>query len=571
MIEKASRLHFPTLRQVPAEAEIASHRLMLRAGLVRKTASGIYCYLPLGLRALRKTRDIVRREMDAAGAQEIAMPVLQPAAIWEKSGRWEQYGPEMMRLKDRHEREFCLGPTHEEMVTGLVAEDVSSYKQLPLTLYQIAPKFRDEIRPRFGTMRLREFAMKDAYSFDADEEGLAASFRAMEEAYGRILGSIGLDYKVVAADSGLIGGEGSKEFMVLADVGEDTVIYCPACEYSANLEVARSQAATIDTDTPGGYEKVATPGMKSVAAVSGALGLPPERIVKTLVYWTENGPVAVLLRGDHTLNESKLLNRLGVEKAFLISPEDAEARGLVPGFFGPVGLPAGVSLYVDEAVTGLHGVAVGANESDAHLVNVEPGRDFPLDNVADLRLAEAGEGCPHCGAPLAAARGIEMGHVFQLGTKYSEALDATFLREDGSSAPFVMGCYGIGIDRLLAAAIEQRHDEKGIVWPAAIAPFDAHILVLNAGEEELMAAAEEASAALDAAGMDVLLDERPVSAGVKFGDADLLGLPARVNVGRSLKADGELEVVARADGSVRKVKAGDAGALVRAVREVATL
>lgn len=547
---RASELFFPTLRETPSEAEIASHRLMLKAGMMRKVASGVYCYLPLGQKVLKKVIKVIREEMDAAGAQEISLPALQPSEIWEKSGRWFQYGPEMMRLKDRRERDFCLGPTHEELITDLVNSDVLSYKQLPLTLYQIQPKFRDEIRPRFGTMRLREFLMKDAYSFDASWEGLNESFEKMAKAYGGILDRLGLEYKMVAAQSGLIGGDVSKEFMVLADAGEDEIVHCKECDYAANIEVAESRTAKWHQGEvePAEMEKVSTPGVKSAEELSKFLDVPLQRILKTLLYRTPDGLVAVLMRGDHQLNENKMKQLLGVEKAFLLDPEEGRGRGLAPGFLGPVGLPADIELVADEETRVMKSFATGANEEDAHFMNVELERDFRVSKFADLREVKTGDRCPKCGDELLKSRGIEMGHIFQLGTKYSESMNATFLNEKGQPSHFVMGCYGIGVDRLIAAYIEQHFDEKGIIWSRIIAPFELEILLINTANDEQGKIARELYSSMSSTGMDVLIDDRNVSAGVKFSDAELIGVPFRVNVGNRAEREGVLELVQRSSG-----------------------
>jgi prolyl-tRNA synthetase len=568
-----SQSFIPTLRDDPADAEVVSHRLMLRAGMIRKVAAGIYTYLPLAWRSLRKVEAIVRAEMDAAGAQELRMPGVQPAELWHESGRWDLYGRELLRMKDRHERDFCLGPTHEEVITDLVRGEVRSYKQLPLNLYQMQTKFRDEIRPRFGLMRGREFIMKDGYSFDADESAAEVTYRRMEAAYHRIFGRMGLNFRAVEADTGQIGGSFSHEFMVLADTGEDDVVFCDACDYAANREKAAAKVAPPEPrDTPAA-ETVATPGVTAVDEVAAFLKTTPDRLIKTLVFEVPEGKdkrfAAVLIRGDREVQEVKLANLLG-DGARLADPDDvARLTGGPLGFAGPVGL-SGLDLYVDGTVAGVTDGVTGANAADAHLIHVQPGRDFPLGETVDLDSARAGDGCPRCdGGVLAIRRGIEVGHIFMLGTKYSDGMGATFLDPDGKAKPFVMGCYGIGVGRTLAAAIEQNHDEKGIVWPMPIAPLHAALVVMNMKSEPLVAAAEALYEALTAAGVEVLLDDRPERAGVKLTDAELLGLPILLLLGDRGLAKGTVEVRARAGGETREVPLDEAAATVRALVEAA--
>jgi len=568
-----SQSFIPTLRDDPADAEVVSHRLMLRAGMIRKLAAGIYTYLPLAWRSLRKVEAIIRAEMDAAGAQELRMPGVQPAELWRESGRWEVYGRELLRMKDRHERDFCLGPTHEEVITDLVRGEVRSYKQLPLNLYQLQTKFRDEIRPRFGLMRGREFIMKDGYSFDADESGAEATYRRMEAAYHRIFATMGLNFRAVEADTGQIGGSFSHEFMVLADTGEDDVVFCDACDYAANREKATSKVAPPERrDTPAA-ETVATPGVSAVDEVAAFLKTTPDRLIKTLVFEVpaESGKryAAVLIRGDREVQEVKLNNLLG-EGARLAEPADvARLTGGPLGFAGPMGL-SGLDVHVDRTVAGVTDGVTGANAADAHLVHVLPGRDFPLGDLVDLDGARAGDGCPRCdGGTLAIRRGIEVGQVFMLGTKYSDAMGATFLDPDGKARPFVMGCYGIGVGRTLAAAIEQNHDEKGIVWPMPIAPLHAALVVMNMKSEALVAAADALYEALGAAGVEVLLDDRPERAGVKLTDAELLGLPILLLLGDRGLAKGVVEARARAGGETREVPLAEAPAAVRGMVEAA--
>ena len=526
-----SQYFLPTLKETPGDAEVVSHQLMSRAGMIRKVAAGIYDYLPLGLRVIRKVENIVREEMNKAGAIEILMPAVCPADLWEQSGRWQQYGKELLRLKDRKETEFCIGPTHEEVVTEIVRGTVNSYRQLPVNLYQIQTKFRDEVRPRFGLMRGREFIMKDAYSFDATDEGANASYEKMRKAYCRIFERCGLKYRMVEADSGAIGGSFSHEFMVLADTGEDVVISCESCEYSANIE----KAVVIDkgemSQAPmNEVERVVTKGAHSVADVSVMLDLKPSQIVKTMLIIVDDEPVAVLIRGDHELNEAKVKNLLGASVVELATPEQiAKATGGPVGFSGPIGLK--VPLYADNAVKYMRNMGVGGNEKDIHLEGVNLERDFQVKQFADLRNAADGDTCTHCGGRYSNTRGIEVGHIFKLGTKYSEAMKATFLDADGVAKEIIMGCYGIGIGRTAAAAIEQNHDENGIIWPMPLAPFQVIVTMLNPKDEEVFAAGEKLYQDLLAEGIEVLLDDRDERPGSKFKDADLLGIPLRVNVG----------------------------------------
>jgi len=531
-----SHYFLPTLKETPGDAEVVSHQLMSRAGMIRKVAAGIYDYLPLGLKVIRKVENIVREEMNKAGAIELLMPAVCPADLWEQSGRWQQYGKELLRLKDRKETEFCIGPTHEEVVTEIVRGTVNSYRQLPVNLYQIQTKFRDEVRPRFGLMRGREFIMKDAYSFDATDEGANASYEKMRKAYCRIFERCGLQYRMVEADSGAIGGSFSHEFMVLADTGEDVVISCESCEYSANIE----KAVVIDkgemSQAPmNEVERVVTKGAHSVADVSVMLELKPSQIVKTMLVIVDDEPVAVLIRGDHELNEAKVKNLLGAAVVELATPEQiAKATGGPVGFSGPIGLK--VPLYADNAVKYMRNMGVGGNEKDIHLEGVNLERDFEVKKFADLRNAADGDSCPHCGGRYSNTRGIEVGHIFKLGTKYSEAMNATFLDADGVAKEIIMGCYGIGIGRTAAAAIEQNHDENGIIWPMPLAPFQVIVTMLNPKDGEVFAAGEKLYQDLLAEGIEVLLDDRDERPGSKFKDADLLGIPLRVNVGaRGLK------------------------------------
>ena len=529
---RVSKLYAPTLREVPAEAEIPSHKLMLRAGYMRKAAGGIYTYLPLAWRVLHKIENIVREEMDAIGSQEILMPVVQPAEIWQESGRWDVYGAEMWRVKDRHSREFCLGPTHEEMVTTLIRADVRSYRQLPLCVYQIQDKFRDERRPRFGLMRSREFIMKDAYSFDVDEAGLNVSYKAMYDAYTRIFTRCGLKFRPVEADSGAIGGSGSHEFMVLADSGEAEIVYCDKCNYAANTE--KAELHVIETAPEAALEKqiVATPDCKTIADVCAYLKLPVEKSVKAVAYKSEKGLILCFVRGDHEVNEVKVVNTchvLGVEMA---DEAMLTAAGTVGGYMGPVGMdPNKVTVVVDQSVMKMHNFCCGANKEGFHYLNVNPGRDFTPTFVADIRLIQEGDACPHCGGKVSKARGIEVGQVFKLFTKYSEALKATYLDESGKPKPMQMGCYGVGVSRTMAAAVEQYNDENGIIWPAAIAPYHVLVVPVNNKDQESLHKAEEIYTQLQKAGVEVIIDDRNERPGVKFKDADLIGYPLRIVVG----------------------------------------
>jgi prolyl-tRNA synthetase len=546
----------PTLKEDPAEAEIPSHQLMMRAGLLRKSAAGVYVWLPLGLRVLRRVETIVREEMDRIGALEVLMSVLQPAEIWKASGRWQAYGDEMMRLKDRNDREFCLGPTHEEMITS-IAKEIKSYKELPVCFYQVQVKFRDEIRPRFGVMRSREFIMKDAYSFHSDANSLSATYELMASAYSRIVERCGLAYRSVKAASGLIGGAVSEEFMVLAETGEDVVIYCPACNYAANLETAASRWHTPAADEPlKTREKVHTPGLTSVEPVAQALGAQPRNLVKTLILKAGERTVAALIPGTKDLNPAKLAAVLGVGEVRLFGEEDFAARAdLVSGFVGPVALNDAI-LVADHSLKTMRNFITGANERDFHYVNVNVEQDFAVDTWADLVVAEPGEVCLECGeGRLESMRGIEVGHIFQLGTKYSELLGAQFIDDKGQTHPMVMGCYGVGVSRLVAAAIEQKHDDKGIVWPAALAPYDLHVLLLSK-KDDTRAGADALYRELSDS-FEVLYDERPISAGIKFAEADLLGIPVQVIVGKKFEGDGMVEVKFRAEDARHEVAAAD--------------
>ncbi|MBE0447769.1 MAG: proline--tRNA ligase [Actinobacteria bacterium] len=540
-----SILFAPTLKESPAEAEIISHKLLLRAGMIRKVAAGIYSFLPLGYRTLKKIENIIREEMDRIGAQEMLMPALQPADPWKKSGRWDQYGLEMMRLKDRNGREFALGPTHEELITDLAMKEVRSYRQLPLTLYQIQVKFRDEIRPRFGLMRAREFIMKDAYSFNANMGDLTASYNDMYMAYNRIFSRCGLEFRAVEAASGLIGGKVSQEFMVLAEAGEDTILYCGTCDYAASQDVATSRMEEPSTEEIKKVKVVDTPRQKSVDEVSAFLGVPADKIIKTLIYKYDNQLIAVIMRGDRDVNEEKLATVLGTTNFHLLTgAEWQDYPGLVQGYVGPVGLD-GIRLIADNEVSLIRNFVVGANLEDAHMINVNVGEDFQVEEWADLKMVRSGDACPRCQGTLISAKGIEVGHIFQLGTKYSEVMGATFIDEDGLPKPYIMGCYGIGVSRLVAAAIEQNYDEGGIIWPVSIAPYEVEVVVLNYDRDEQREIADRVYTELGKMGIEAVLDDRIESAGKKFADADLIGIPVQVVIGTRTLKSGNIEVKIR--------------------------
>ncbi len=542
---KASKMLAPTLREVPADAEISSHKLMLRAGMMRKVASGVYTYLPLAWRSIKKIENIIREEMDAKGSQELLMPAVQPAEIWQESGRWGVYGAELWRVKDRNGRDFCLGPTHEELISVTFRNDVRSYKQLPQMLYQIQTKYRDERRPRFGLMRSREFIMKDLYSFDADEAGLSVSYDLMYDAYSRVFSRCGLDFRPVEADSGAIGGKGSHEFMALAEAGESAILYCDTCDYAATDEIAGRDPLPVAAEEMLAIEKVDTPNCASVEEVAAFLKVPTSRIVKTMYYKADEELVVVLIRGDRTINEIKLQGLLGCNELMLADNADIEQGGSKVGYLGPIGIE-GVKIYADAEVPLMYNVIVGANDGERHLLNVNYQRgDFKIDQVADLRYLEEGEQCPHCQGHLKMARGIEVGQIFKLHTKYSESLHVYYTGEDGVERPVVMGCYGIGVGRTLAAVIEQSHDDDGIIWPMAVAPYQVVVIPVNDREEELVQAAGKVYDELTAAGIEVVLDDRGERAGVKFKDADLIGYPVRVTVGAKSLARGNVEVKIR--------------------------
>lgn len=549
---RVSKLYAPTLREVPAEAEVVSHQLMLRAGFMRKAAGGIYTYLPLAWRVLKKIERIVREEMDAKGSQELLMPIVQPAEIWQESGRWDVYGAEMFRLQDRHNRCFCLGPTHEEMVTTLIRGDVRSYRQLPLSVYQIQNKYRDERRPRFGLMRGREFIMKDAYSFDRDEAGLDKSYQDMYDAYTNIFTRCGLNFRPVEADSGAIGGSGSHEFMVIADSGEAEIVFCTSCDYAANVEKAELFPLEAQEEAMLTKEEVVTPDCKTIADVCAYLKLPVDHSVKAVAYNSEKGLILCFVRGDHEVNEIKVINTCGVIDLEMATEEQLAAAGTVGGYMGPVGIEnKKVIVVVDATVMKMHNVCCGANKEGYHFINVNPGRDFTPTYVADIRLIQEGDPCPHCGGEVSKARGIEVGQVFKLFTKYSSALKATYLDENGKEQPMVMGCYGVGVSRTMAAAIEQNYDDNGIIWPIEIAPYHVLVVPVNTKDEASAAKAEEIYMQLKKVGLETVIDDRNERPGVKFKDADLIGYPLRVVVGLKTLTEGKLEVKIRKTGEIR--------------------
>jgi prolyl-tRNA synthetase len=563
---RVSQFFLSTLKEAPSEAEIVSHKLMLRAGLVKRLTSGIYTWMPLGLRVLRRVEAIVREEMNRSGAIELSMPLVQPAELWQESSRWEQYGPELLRLKDRHARDYCLGPTHEEVVSDVVRREVKSYRQLPVNLYQIQTKFRDEVRPRFGVMRGREFLMKDAYSFHADKESLDATYREMYECYSRIFSRLGLRFRAVAADTGSIGGTGSHEFHVLADSGEDAIAYCPASDYAANVELAEAVAPATSRETPREpLAKVHTPGVRTIADLCDFLKIPPERTLKSVVLeGTDGTPVLVLLRGDHELNLVKAakLDALAKPVRFAPASDLRDAFGADAGSLGPVGF--GGTVVADRAVMAMSDFVIGANENDHHYTGVNLGRDFSEPPFADVRNVVAGDESPDGRGKLEICRGIEVGHIFQLRTKYSSAMNLAFLDENGQSRVVEMGCYGIGVSRIVAAAIEQNHDARGIAFPAAMAPFDVAIVPIGWGKsEKVRATAEHLHRDLSQMGLDVLLDDRDERPGIMFADMELVGIPHRIVVGERGLKDGNVEYQGRRDTKATVAPLAEAVALLR--------
>jgi prolyl-tRNA synthetase len=548
----------PTLRDVPSDAEVTSHQLMLRAGLIRQLASGIYSYLPLGHKVLRKVQQIVREEMDNIGGQEMLMPSLHPAEIWKETGRWDVYGPELMRLKDRHDREFALGPTHEEVVTGILRDDVKSYKKLPATVYQIQTKFRDERRPRFGVLRSREFIMKDAYSFHSSSDSLDATYQDMYNAYTAIFTRCGLNFRAVEADSGAIGGTGTHEFMVLSEIGEDTIAYSDSSDYAANIEKAVVTVNEYEQITPvevSEKELVETPNIRTIEQLVSFLKIDPKQIIKAVAFEVDEQIVVALVRGDYEVNEIKVKNIVSGDAVELLS-EERIVRDLnsIPGFIGPLGLVIGksVRLVADYSVKGILDGVIGSNQKDKHYLHIQPGRDFEVEGYYDLRNIVEGDPSPDGQGLIQFAEGIEVGHVFKLGTKYSEAMGATFLDENGKEQSMIMGCYGIGVSRTMAAIIEQNNDENGIIWPLAIAPFQIHLLIVNSKDEAQQIVSEELYQKLMAAGYDVLFDDRNERPGVKFKDSDLIGIPLRVTVGKKA-GESIVECKVRATGDSAEV------------------
>jgi prolyl-tRNA synthetase len=562
---KMSKMYMPTLREVPAEAELPSHQLLLRAGMMRKLVSGVYTYLPLGYRVIRKVEQICREEMDAAGSQEFLLSALQPKELWEASGRWQDFGPEMFRLTDRNDREFCLGPTHEEYFTAVIKDEVKSYKQLPLNIYQIQTKYRDEKRPRFGLMRGREFIMKDAYSFDVDEEAMKKSYQIMWDAYDKIFTRLTLKYKVVQGDTGAMGGKVSHEFMAMSDVGEGVIAYCEHCDYAATDEKAAVVYNVLeDTSELLEIEKVYTPNVKTIEDLNKFLNIEKSKFGKALVYKAAGKPVVVIVPGDRELNEVKLVNYLGVGEHELELADEETIRkitGADKGFTGPIGLSKEARLLVDSRITRMKNIVVGGNETDYHIRNVNYGRDFEGEVVEDLLLVVEGDICPTCGEPMKMDRGIEVGNIFQLGTKYSDSLNAKFLDENGKEKSFVMGSYGVGVTRSVAAIVEQNHDEDGIIWPLVVAPYHVIITVVNAKNEEQMELGEKLYNELISLGYEVLLDDRDERAGVKFKDRDLIGIPIRVTVGK-LAGENIVEYSIRSSKDKKEVNANSVKDLV---------
>ncbi|OQM46810.1 proline--tRNA ligase [Anoxybacillus sp. UARK-01] len=551
---KQSQSFIPTLREVPADAEVKSHQLLLRAGFIRQSSSGVYTFLPLGRRVLQKVEAIIREEMNRAGAIELLMPALQQAELWQESGRWYSYGPELMRLKDRHERDFALGPTHEEVITALVRDEVKTYKKLPLTLYQIQTKFRDEKRPRFGLLRGREFIMKDAYSFHTSKESLDEVYNKMYEAYSNIFRRCGLNFRAVIADSGAIGGKDTHEFMVLSDIGEDTIAYSDASDFAANIEMA-PVVATYEKSTEPLKEltKAHTPEQKTIEEVAAFLQVAPEKCIKSLLFKVDEKYVLVLVRGDHEANDVKVKNLLEASVVELASPEETKAVMNCPiGSLGPIAVDASVTVIADYAVEAIVNGICGANEDGYHYTGVNPGRDFTVSQYADLRFIQEGDPSPDGKGTIRFARGIEVGHVFKLGTRYSEAMNATYLDENGRTQTMIMGCYGIGVSRLLSAIAEQFGDENGLVWPASVAPFHIHLIPVNLKNEEQRQLADEWYEKLGQAGFEVLYDDRQERPGVKFADSDLIGIPVRVTVGKRA-GEGVVEVKVRQTGESMEV------------------
>lgn len=563
----ASRLYSPTLRELPADAVVVSHQYMLKAGMMRKIGNGIYSFLPLAWRSIQKVEKIIREEINKTGAQEIMMPIVQPAELWQKTGRWDVFGPEMFKLKDRNDREYCLGPTHEELVTSLIQMDTTSYKQLPVSVYQIQNKYRDEKRPRFGLMRSREFVMKDGYTFDADEEGLDKQYKLMYDAYTRIFTRCGLTFRPVIADSGAIGGSGSHEFEVLADSGEADIVYCENCDFAANIEAVDPLTVKCDIHNDKEKELVETPGQHTIEMVCDFLHAPVAQSVKAVVYNVDGLVVLAMVRGDHEVNETKIQHIYNAINVDMASDEDLKKVGLTAGYISPIGLKRtkDFDILVDPTVMEMQDACCGANEKDKHYIHVNPARDFTDVRVETIRQIQEGDVCPHCGGKIVRCRGIEVGQVFKLGTKYSEALHATFLDNQGKSHPFVMGCYGIGVTRTVAASIEQNHDDDGIIWPVAIAPYEAVIVPANNKSEEVMAAARKLYEDMEDSRDEVVLDDRNERAGIKFKDADLIGYPVRVTIGKKWQQSGCVEIKIRRSGEVVEVPLEEAKAKVQEI------
>ena len=564
----ASKLYAPTLREVPSDADVVSQQLMLRAGFMRKVANGLYSFLPLGWRSIKKIEAIIREEMDRSGAQEVMMPILQPADIWKESGRWNAYGAEMMRINDRHDVEYCLGPTHEEMITTLVKNEINSYRQLPVNLYQIQSKFRDERRPRYGLMRSREFIMKDGYSFDIDDAAADVSYKTMYDAYSRIFTRCGLTFRPVEADSGAIGGSNTHEFMAIAEAGEADIIHCSACDYAANIEIGKPGIMKQVEEALKELEVVDTPQASTIEAVAEMLNLPLEKTIKAVVYAIEDKVILAMVRGDHDVNEVAVQHAVnGSVEPEMATPEQLEKVGLTVGFISPVGLKQtdDFAIVVDESVMETYNVCGGANKADAHYININPKRDFNTEDiiVEPIRLITKDDVCPECHSPLEYSKGIEVGQVFKLGTKYSESLQATYLDQNGRPNAMVMGCYGIGVSRTLAAAIEQYHDENGIIWPRAIAPFEVVIVPINAKDEALMSTSTTIYDTLLNDKVDVLLDDRKDRAGVKFKDADLIGYPLRITVSKNTLESNEVEIRVRKTGEAINCPIGEVSGKVQ--------
>jgi prolyl-tRNA synthetase len=554
---RMSQMLFSTQREVPSEAEAESHVLLLKAGMIRRLAAGVYALMPLGFRVFKKIENIIREEMDAAGAQELIMSAFLPAEYYQQSGRWDVFGTEMIKFQDRNGRDFCLGPTHEEIFAYVLRQEMQSYKAMPRTVYQIQNKYRDERRPRFGMIRCREFVMKDAYSFDVDEAGLDESYNKMYDAYCKVFDRCGLDYVIVHADTGAMGGSGSQEFMIKSDIGDDTIVSCPKCGYAANAELAACPDPAPGTEEMKAREKVHTPNAGTIAELVGFFGLTADKFAKTLLYLADGEIIAAMIRGDRELNETKLKNFLKCKSLELASASDVrEATNAEVGFAGPIGLKA-KRIIADKEVTEMRNFLIGANETDYHFANVNYGRDFKTDDIGDIRLIEHGDPCPVCGAAAELDKTIEVGHIFKLGTKYSVAMECLYLDQDAKQKPCIMGSYGIGLNRTMQAIIEQSHDADGIIWPDSVAPYSAIVVPVSASNEAQMALAEQIYTRLNEAGIETLLDDRDERAGVKFKDADLIGIPYRINVGRRA-ADGVVEYKQRRADKAEELTADEA-------------